>query len=65
MQIVQVNFVFFLIPIMFLKIKLKKQAPKIVTDNSKIVIIHSSIVSFTSGEAPAIPRTTITGNEGI
>ncbi len=65
MQIVQVNFVFFLIPIMFLKIKLKNQAPKIVTDNSKIVIIHSSIVCSTSGEAPAIPRTTITGNEDI
>ncbi len=50
---------------MFLKIKLKNQAPKIVTDISKIVIIHSSIVCSTSGEAPAIPRTTITGNEGI
>lgn len=45
--------------------KVKKPSPKIVTDNSKIVIIHSSIVCSTSGEAPAIPRTTITGNEGI
>ncbi len=45
--------------------KVKNQAPKIVTDNSKIVIIHSSIVCSTSGEAPAILRITITGNEGI
>ena len=50
---------------MFLKIKLKNQVPKIVTDNSKIEIIHSSIVCSTSGEAPAILRTTITGNEGM
>lgn len=50
---------------MFLKIKLKNQAPKIVTDNSKIVIIYSSIVCSTPGVAPAIIRTTITGNEGI
>lgn len=45
--------------------KVKNQAPKIVIDNSKIVIIHSSIVCSTSGEAPAILRTTITGNEGM
>lgn len=50
---------------MFLKIKLKNQAPKIVTVISKIVITHSSIVCSTSGEAPAILRITITGNEGI
>lgn len=50
---------------MFLKIKLKNQAPKIVTVNSKIMIIHSSIVCSTSGEEPAIPRTTITGSEGM
>lgn len=50
---------------MFLKIKLKNQAPKIVTVTSKIAITYSSIVCSTSGEAPAILRITITGNEGI
>ena len=45
--------------------KIKNQAPKIVTVNSKIMIIHSSIVCSTSGEAPAILRTTITGSEGM
>lgn len=47
------------------KNKVKNQAPKIVTVISKIVITHSSIVCSTSGEAPAILRITITGNEGI